>query len=45
IALSVDVVHETYEDGVEHAPRAARLSARTQTGLQLLQSLQHLFPC
>ena len=45
IALSVDVVHETYDDGVEHAPRAARLSARTQTGLQLLQSLQHLFPC
>ncbi|MGM3273647.1 tRNA (adenosine(37)-N6)-threonylcarbamoyltransferase complex ATPase subunit type 1 TsaE [Ralstonia sp. 24A2] len=39
IALAVDVVHETYDDGVEHAPRLAHLSVRTQTGLQLLQSL------
>jgi tRNA threonylcarbamoyladenosine biosynthesis protein TsaE len=45
IALAVDVVHETYDDGVEHAPRVARLSARTQTGLQLLQSLPTLLSC
>ncbi|MHA6832756.1 tRNA (adenosine(37)-N6)-threonylcarbamoyltransferase complex ATPase subunit type 1 TsaE [Ralstonia pseudosolanacearum] len=42
IALAIDTVHETYDDGVEHAPRLARLSARTPTGLQLLQLLP---PC
>ncbi len=42
IALAVDTVHETYDDGVEHAPRLARLTARTPTGLQLLQLLP---PC
>lgn len=44
VALSVDVVYETYEDSVEHAPRAARLSVRIWTDLQLLQSPQYLFP-
>ncbi|MFP3888954.1 tRNA (adenosine(37)-N6)-threonylcarbamoyltransferase complex ATPase subunit type 1 TsaE [uncultured Ralstonia sp.] len=42
IALAVDAVHETYDDGVEHAPRVARLTARTLTGVQLLQILP---PC
>ena len=42
IALAVDTVHETYDDGVEHAPRLARLTVCTPTGLQLLQLL---LPC